>query len=548
VEFSEYVAARRTSLVRSAVLLGCPEADAEDVVQTALLKTFRSWRRVSRADRPDAYVYRILVNTLRDARGRRWRGERPTADAPDQGLDTDLTTGLAVRRALAAMSKEHREVLVLRYYAVPARPFVEPQRRSHSLVLAATVAVCLVAVGGLLAWRAYNPSPVDRPQGLTRVPSLVGYPTAGAVNLLRASGLDPRVRKETSCQDAGRAIRTRPLAGTRVQRDAIVVLVAATDAGLRCPYSSLNVARSEAWQLVDLARGLAGPRFAQQVRLSVNDQPPASVSAAEATDSAKWPACDDSEPSCAGTALQVINAALQQALSSDRFLVQPQLFVHPTSNDGSSFTFHIGNGEVGTPVFARWSVSEEVDASGDVRSVRLDFHGSRDSQPTKVAPTPAVVGKDPTGVGRRFVDFALGRADEFPEDTPVSLYLGNVHRRTLTAQLALDRSAWRTCVTYAGQSCPKSAPATIAAYEEGSGRPVRLGGPGLPLSSGCLAEAGPPPSHTGGTHQVVIVPSGRTSCLTDFRIDLWVNDVSQVVAVNELLAEPCRPLICAHAG
>jgi len=45
VEFSEYVAARRPALVRSAVLLGCPQPDAEDVVQTALLRCYRSWRR-----------------------------------------------------------------------------------------------------------------------------------------------------------------------------------------------------------------------------------------------------------------------------------------------------------------------------------------------------------------------------------------------------------------------------------------------------------------------------------------------------------------------
>jgi hypothetical protein len=40
MDFSEYVAARRPTLVRTAVLLGCPSPDAEDVVQTALL---RSW-------------------------------------------------------------------------------------------------------------------------------------------------------------------------------------------------------------------------------------------------------------------------------------------------------------------------------------------------------------------------------------------------------------------------------------------------------------------------------------------------------------------------
>ena len=119
MEFSEYVAARRATLVRSAVLLGCPSADAEDLVQTALLKAYRSWSRVARADHPDAYVYRILVNALHDQRARRWHGERPTAEVPEPEpfAGADPTTGLAVRRALAAMSKEHREVLVLRYYA-----------------------------------------------------------------------------------------------------------------------------------------------------------------------------------------------------------------------------------------------------------------------------------------------------------------------------------------------------------------------------------------------------------------------------------------------
>ena len=118
MDFDEYVAARRPTLVRTAVLLGCPESDAEDVVQTALLRCYRSWRRVVRARQPEAYVYRVLVNALHDARARRWNGELPTERIPDHpAADTDLNTGLAVRRALAAMSTEHREVLVLRYYA-----------------------------------------------------------------------------------------------------------------------------------------------------------------------------------------------------------------------------------------------------------------------------------------------------------------------------------------------------------------------------------------------------------------------------------------------
>lgn len=118
MEFTEFVAARRAALVRSAVLLGCPQRDAEDIVQSALTQAYRSWRRVQRADQPDAYVYRILVNTLRDARARKWHGEVPTTDLPESATpDHDLATGLAVRRALATLRPEHREVLVLRFFA-----------------------------------------------------------------------------------------------------------------------------------------------------------------------------------------------------------------------------------------------------------------------------------------------------------------------------------------------------------------------------------------------------------------------------------------------
>ncbi len=117
MDFTTYVAQRRTLLVRTAVLLGCPRADAEDIVQTALLKCYRSWRRVARADHPDAYVHRVLVTTLADARARRWHGELPTETLPDHADGADPTGGIAVRRALAALSPEHREVLVLRFYA-----------------------------------------------------------------------------------------------------------------------------------------------------------------------------------------------------------------------------------------------------------------------------------------------------------------------------------------------------------------------------------------------------------------------------------------------
>lgn len=116
--FSAYVAALRSRLVRTAVLIGCPPADAEDLVQATLVRCLRSWSRVRHAQDREAYVAKVLLNALRDARSRRWTGEVPSAELPEDAPDnSDLTTGLAVRAALARLEHGHREVLVLRYFA-----------------------------------------------------------------------------------------------------------------------------------------------------------------------------------------------------------------------------------------------------------------------------------------------------------------------------------------------------------------------------------------------------------------------------------------------
>jgi RNA polymerase sigma-70 factor (sigma-E family) len=119
-DFSEYVDARWPSLVRSALLLGCTRTEAEDLVQTTLLRCYTRWPRVQRATDRDAYVYRVLVNCRNDSRRRFWWNERPTGQlpertAPDQGVDFEQAD--AVRRALAGLSEANRTAVVLRYYA-----------------------------------------------------------------------------------------------------------------------------------------------------------------------------------------------------------------------------------------------------------------------------------------------------------------------------------------------------------------------------------------------------------------------------------------------
>lgn len=119
-EFSDYVATRWPRLVRSAVLIGCTPAEAEDVVQAALTRCLVSWAKVRKADDRDAYVHRVLLNTFTSARRRRWTGERPVAVVPDVPTD-DVQSAYdavdAVARSLARLPLEQRQCVVLRYYA-----------------------------------------------------------------------------------------------------------------------------------------------------------------------------------------------------------------------------------------------------------------------------------------------------------------------------------------------------------------------------------------------------------------------------------------------
>jgi len=68
-EFRAFVARRGAQLHRTAYLLCGDWHLANDVVQDTLVKACQHWKRVQRAESPDAYVQRILVNEV----NRTWR-------------------------------------------------------------------------------------------------------------------------------------------------------------------------------------------------------------------------------------------------------------------------------------------------------------------------------------------------------------------------------------------------------------------------------------------------------------------------------------------
>ena len=117
-EFREFVVAAWPGLVRLARLL-TPRADAEDLVQAALERTYAHWQGLRDPMAATAYTRTVLTRLAIRAGRRSWRGETPHSEVPESfapDMFGQLDDADAVRRALLDLTPEHRVVLVLRYY------------------------------------------------------------------------------------------------------------------------------------------------------------------------------------------------------------------------------------------------------------------------------------------------------------------------------------------------------------------------------------------------------------------------------------------------
>ncbi len=77
-----FVEGRRTALFRSAYLLCGNRDEAEDLVQTTLVRVVLGARRHGRLDNLDAYARRTLVNTFVSGRRRFCAASTRTANCP----------------------------------------------------------------------------------------------------------------------------------------------------------------------------------------------------------------------------------------------------------------------------------------------------------------------------------------------------------------------------------------------------------------------------------------------------------------------------------
>ncbi|MER7693387.1 SigE family RNA polymerase sigma factor [Streptomyces sp. NPDC097610] len=119
LDFEEYVRSRHDALLRSARRLVSDPLDAQDLLQTALLRTCHRWQRIANKQLADAYLRRVMINTRTEWWRARKLEEFPTAHLPDASIE-DQTEQHADRALLMDIIKtlppRQLTVLVLRYW------------------------------------------------------------------------------------------------------------------------------------------------------------------------------------------------------------------------------------------------------------------------------------------------------------------------------------------------------------------------------------------------------------------------------------------------
>lgn len=118
--FDAWLASRSIALERFAYLVTGSRHEAEEALQTALTSACAKWSRVRRADDPEAYVRRMIVN----AHISWWRSfrrrETPVGDVPGDHSEVDPSAASAeadrVWRLCGTLPPRQRAAVVLRFY------------------------------------------------------------------------------------------------------------------------------------------------------------------------------------------------------------------------------------------------------------------------------------------------------------------------------------------------------------------------------------------------------------------------------------------------
>jgi RNA polymerase sigma-70 factor (sigma-E family) len=116
--FRAFAWAQRPMLRRTAYLMCGDWHQADDLVQTTLVKLYLAWRRIHSGANPQAYTRRILTRCYLDDRRRPWRREAPTEEVADRAAPASAAEDvLDLRAALDLLPPRQRATIVLRFWA-----------------------------------------------------------------------------------------------------------------------------------------------------------------------------------------------------------------------------------------------------------------------------------------------------------------------------------------------------------------------------------------------------------------------------------------------
>lgn len=119
--FDAFVEAHAAALKRHALALTGSSADADDLLQTSLVKLYLAWDRLDSPAAAPAYARTIITRTFVSWTRRLSFRERPSPQLPEPsgrtpGADAGVPERDAMWQALATLAPRRRAVVVLRFY------------------------------------------------------------------------------------------------------------------------------------------------------------------------------------------------------------------------------------------------------------------------------------------------------------------------------------------------------------------------------------------------------------------------------------------------
>lgn len=140
-------------------------------------------------------------------------------------------------------------------------------------------------------------------------------------------------------------------------------------------------------------------------------------------------------------------------------------------------------------------------------------------------------------IGDRFVAFARDAAsgpEGIPADTPVQFYIGGRLAKVVPSTRLSERHVWHGCpgeIGYAGRTCPVSLWEPFVEY------PGPIAMTTLEPAHSCV-HGWTLPANLDAYRSVTLTPDEDRDCTSYFAVELFVNDVHQIVAINLVMSEP----------